>query len=195
MERQYTEKEAEAILKLAASKSPGVTGVPQSRLVQMAAELGIPEDQLRLAAQEYELKAAEEAEWQAFRKEARNDLWSHLGIYLAVNVFLLIIDLAKDRHLDWGMWPALGWGIGVVAHILHYCFASESEQRKEFNAWRGKRSEEVRPELRKTLDEIALHEPSKIEAIKLLRERRGLSLAEAKSAVDAYDAENGKVFL
>ncbi len=37
-----------------------------------------------------------------------------LGIYLALSVMWLLIDLADDGDLNWFYWPMLGTGIGVA---------------------------------------------------------------------------------
>lgn len=50
------------------------------------------------------------AELQAF--------YTHLAVYVAVNVLLFAIDVIADGSLDWAYWPAFGWGIGLVAHAV-----------------------------------------------------------------------------
>ncbi len=42
----------------------------------------------------------------------------HAIIYLMVMVALLLINNLTDASYQWWLWPALGWGIGVVAHFL-----------------------------------------------------------------------------
>lgn len=40
----------------------------------------------------------------------------HLFVYLAVNAFLIFINLKKSPDAIWAIWPILGWGIGLAAH-------------------------------------------------------------------------------
>jgi uncharacterized membrane protein YdbT with pleckstrin-like domain len=42
----------------------------------------------------------------------------HAIVYLLVMAVLAIINNVTWGGYQWWMWPALGWGIGVVAHFL-----------------------------------------------------------------------------
>lgn len=45
--------------------------------------------------------------------------YSHLSMYVLVIVLLFIINyMSNPAHL-WVVWPALGWGIGVINHALN----------------------------------------------------------------------------
>ena len=52
------------------------------------------------------------------RVEAKLGFYWHLGVYLAVNALLVIINLSTSREYLWFKWPLLGWGIGVFFHGL-----------------------------------------------------------------------------
>ena len=52
------------------------------------------------------------------RVEAKLGFWWHLGVYLAVNALLLVINLSTSAEYLWFKWPLLGWGIGVFFHGL-----------------------------------------------------------------------------
>lgn len=40
----------------------------------------------------------------------------HLFVYLAVNAFLIFVNLKKSPDAIWAIWPILGWGLGLAAH-------------------------------------------------------------------------------
>ncbi len=42
--------------------------------------------------------------------------YSHLVIYLAVNSLLVLVNLVNWGGYFWAVWPALGWGIGLLVH-------------------------------------------------------------------------------
>lgn len=42
--------------------------------------------------------------------------YAHLISYVVVILGLLVINLLTNPHNLWFMWPALGWGIGIVSH-------------------------------------------------------------------------------
>ena len=40
----------------------------------------------------------------------------HFAAYLAVNMLLIVINLATTPGKYWFYWPLLGWGLGIVGH-------------------------------------------------------------------------------
>jgi hypothetical protein len=67
----------------------------------------------------------------------------HLGVYLAVNLFLVILNLLLLKKTGpqgealafpvyfWAIWPIIGWGFGVLMHYVAAAkFCSQS-----FAAW------------------------------------------------------------
>ncbi|MGV3615923.1 MAG: 2TM domain-containing protein [Fimbriimonas sp.] len=192
--RQYTEEEAEQILRLAARSETG--GISRDRLASMAAELGVSPDQLERAEREFLQTRQTETERKEFETHVFRDLWSHVAIYVAVNVGLIGMDLIPDGHWDWAHWPLLGWGIGVACHVASVFWSSADDEAKAFREWKAKRT--VAPlsdEQRRVLDEIALSgTPGTLHAIKDLRDRLGLGLREAKDAVDQYEEIHPGIF-
>lgn len=48
-------------------------------------------------------------------RQARTALLLHAGIYCAVNVLLVLINLWTDGDY-WFQWPLFGWGAGLALH-------------------------------------------------------------------------------
>lgn len=48
------------------------------------------------------------------RAGAKLGWYVHAGIYIAVNLMLAALSAASGRH--WALFPAFGWGIGLLAH-------------------------------------------------------------------------------
>ena len=46
------------------------------------------------------------------------DFYSHLISYVGFITFLAIINLLTSPEYYWFIWPALGWGIGIISHAL-----------------------------------------------------------------------------
>jgi Flp pilus assembly protein TadB len=63
----------------------------------------------------------EQARRETQRRAARAGLRGHLASYLSVMVLLvaiwLVVGLAAGAWYPWPVWPALGWGIGVLSHV------------------------------------------------------------------------------
>jgi len=59
----------------------------------------------------------------------------HATVYVLVNAFLIMVNLATSPSTRWSTWPLLGWGIGLGAHALAVfglggLWGSDWEQRK-----------------------------------------------------------------
>jgi len=52
------------------------------------------------------------------RVEAKRAFYTHLLVYLGVNMLLVIINLLTSPQYFWFKWPLIGWGIGVFFHAL-----------------------------------------------------------------------------
>jgi hypothetical protein len=52
------------------------------------------------------------------RVEAKIGFYIHLGIYVGVNILLVVINLLTSREFLWFEFPLIGWGIGVLFHGL-----------------------------------------------------------------------------
>lgn len=48
----------------------------------------------------------------------------HASVYLCVNLGLMALALSQGRH--WAIYPALGWGLGLMMHGLVVWLASPS---------------------------------------------------------------------
>ena len=52
------------------------------------------------------------------RLHAEKSFYSHLTTYLIVISLLFLINALTNRSYWWFVWPALGWGIGIVFHAV-----------------------------------------------------------------------------
>jgi hypothetical protein len=52
----------------------------------------------------------------ARRRDERRELAEHVRSYLAVMALLVAIWALTGADYFWPVWPALGWGIGVLSH-------------------------------------------------------------------------------
>ena len=63
----------------------------------------------------------EDIKYQRARKRvaALKGFYVHLGVYVFVNLLLLLINIIASPDSLWFYWPLLGWGIGIVWHAFH----------------------------------------------------------------------------
>ena len=65
------------------------------------------------------------------RIEELRGFYAHLAAYVAVNVFLLIVNLITSPEVLWFFFPLLGWGIGLAIHaVTVFWTGNEWERRK-----------------------------------------------------------------
>ncbi len=203
-DRQYSEQDAEEILRIA-SRDAGMGGMTRDRLVETAAELGIPPEAITKAEEQLVLKReAERVEQEdtelrkQFERERRGNFMADLYSYIGVNAGLIGIWWMTPTNYFWPKWVLLCWGIGVVTDFIA-TFLNKDETK--FQRWKRRRhrkamgSEQMGDRSIPVLDEItAAGEISKIEAIKELRERLSLDLRDAKDMADQYEQRNPGVF-
>ena len=79
----------------------------------------------------------EDNKYQKAKKRVRElrGFYTHLGIYVAVNALLFLINIATSPHVLWFYWPLGGWGIGVAMHAVRVLgfgrwFGPEWEEKK-----------------------------------------------------------------
>ena len=46
--------------------------------------------------------------------EEEKKFYYHLGVYLVMNTFFIILNLVTSPDHLWFYWPMLGWGLGLV---------------------------------------------------------------------------------
>ncbi|MHA6325896.1 2TM domain-containing protein [Roseivivax sp. CAU 1753] len=52
------------------------------------------------------------------RLEARMGFYTHLSVYVAVILLLVVINLLTSSGSLWFQWPMLGWGLALALHAL-----------------------------------------------------------------------------
>lgn len=145
--QEYNDEEISEILRRAANIQ-GKEELDRAILERTAEELGISPEAVRQAEEEfqqtrvtYEEQQALKQEQKAFTRHKWQEFYEHLATYLAVNSFLFFIDYRKDHSLSWVFYPLLGWGIGMVIHLVSMFRPFENEELdKEFTKWRKARN-------------------------------------------------------
>jgi hypothetical protein len=83
------------------------------------------------------------------RVEEKMDFFSHLAVYIIVNVVLIVINLTQSPGYLWFYWALLGWGIGLFFHGMATFVWGEGSSlrqrmiRKEME--RCERDEDLKP--------------------------------------------------
>lgn len=113
----YSSDDVQKILQLAMARKQEEY-FSKEQISEMATELGISAELLKSAEQEWLTQTKVEKEEQARRKIKRRGFRAHLISYVAVNVFLIILNLATTPRDFWVIYPLSGWGLGLFMHSM-----------------------------------------------------------------------------
>ena len=59
-------------------------------------------------------------------------LMSHTGIFVVVNAFLWIQDIAAGGGLEYAYWTTIPWAIGLISHALAYAYWARKAEEAPF---------------------------------------------------------------
>ncbi len=113
----YSSDDVQKILQLAMAHKQEET-FSSKQLSEMAVELGISPELLKTAEQEWSIQAKSCKQQQARREIMRRGFKAHLISFLAVNAFLVVLNLATTPRDFWAIYPISGWGLGLFMHHL-----------------------------------------------------------------------------
>ncbi|MBH8554413.1 2TM domain-containing protein [Nostocaceae cyanobacterium CENA357] len=111
----YDSEDVEKILQIALTrKQEGEFS--REQLLEMASELGISASTLEKTEQKWLMEQKEERSRRRLNTSRRRGFWGHLVAYLAVNLFLILLNLITSPGYFWAIFPLLGWGLGLFFH-------------------------------------------------------------------------------
>jgi eukaryotic-like serine/threonine-protein kinase len=149
-EQRFSTKEVEVVLARAieqqAAKKDGRLGFDE--VLAAAREVGVDADTLREASRGLRLRgeaappsAPLVGERDAWLRRQRRPFHRHAGIYLIVNLGLVMLGMLVSPILWPFLIPALAWGIGLAIHGLHALTTNEDDwaaESEEMRWWTEK---------------------------------------------------------
>ncbi|AFY56207.1 hypothetical protein Riv7116_3762 [Rivularia sp. PCC 7116] len=123
----YSSDDVQKILQLAMTRKQEES-FTKKQLSEMATELGISSELLEGAEQQWLTQAKANEQQQARRKIMRREFKAHLISFLAVNVFLVVLNLTTTPRDFWAIYPLSGWGLGLFMHNLKVTRVEENSQ-------------------------------------------------------------------
>jgi len=60
------------------------------------------------------------------RVEAKLGFYTHIVVYVVVNIFLIALNLITGPNEIWFYWPLFGWGLGLIFHGVGVFISGES---------------------------------------------------------------------
>ncbi len=130
-EKYFSKSEVDRILRRALEKSsPKGDTLTESEIIRIAEELGIDQNQVRIAIRVEEKYAQFENAKILWKKKKRREFYQHLSSYVIINGFLVGINVAMSGGIGWAIYPILGWGIGLIFDFIESFFPSEEKVEK-----------------------------------------------------------------
>lgn len=113
--RFYNQEDVQQILHLAIARHAEDKNKEFSyeQLLEIAAELEISPESLKLAEREWLGQQGEMQQRQAFNAYRLGRFKKRLGNYIIVNAVLLLVDLLGGGNLSWSLYILLFWGLAV----------------------------------------------------------------------------------
>jgi 2TM domain len=113
----YTADDIQQILQRAMTRQQD-EAFSAAQLEEMAAELGISTQDLQAAKAEWLTQRDTIQKRQRVNAYKRRGFMAHLIPFVAVNLFLILLNLATTPQRFWAIYPFLGWGLGLTLHGL-----------------------------------------------------------------------------
>lgn len=67
---------------------------------------------------------------------AKLGFFTHLTVYIVVNLLLIASNLFSPAGHYWFVWPMLGWGVGICFHLMGtFMFLSGSGFKERMVQW------------------------------------------------------------
>ncbi|MEH1833262.1 MAG: 2TM domain-containing protein [Nostoc sp.] len=132
----YNSEDVQKILQIALTrKQEGEFS--REQLVEMASELGISSNILETTEHKWLAQQEEERSRHTFNTFRRRDFWGHFVSFIAVNLFLILLNLITSPSYFWAIFPVLGWGLGLFFHWWSVYQSKTEDYEIAFQKWRA----------------------------------------------------------
>ncbi|WP_375478931.1 2TM domain-containing protein [uncultured Nostoc sp.] len=108
----------------------------REQLLEMASELGISSNILETTEQKWLAQQEEERSRHTFNTFRRTAFWTHFVSFLAVNLFLILLNFITSPSYFWAIFPILGWGLGLFFHWWSVYQSKSEDYEIAFQKWR-----------------------------------------------------------
>jgi 2TM domain len=138
--RSYTQDDVQQILQLAIARQADDKDKEFSydQLMEIASELEISPESLKLAENDWLAKNGELQQRKAFDAYRLSKFKKRFGNYVIVNSFLVLIDFVGGGALSWSLYILLFWGLAVVLDVWNTFQTKGEDYEIAFQKWNRK---------------------------------------------------------
>jgi hypothetical protein len=113
----YNSEEMQQILEVA-FKRKQEGEFTREHIIEIASELGVSSESLKAAEQEWLTEEVQVKKKQMSNHQKQQEFKLHLITFIAVNGFLILLNLFTSPGYFWAIFPLLGWGLGLFLHWM-----------------------------------------------------------------------------
>ncbi|MEG4506963.1 2TM domain-containing protein [Microcoleus sp. F6_B4] len=135
----YGSEDAQGILQLAIARRQDEGELSRVQLFEIAAELGISEQDILAAEQQWLATRGEVQEKLVFNTYRRRKLQKNVTKYGIINTFLVLFNLAGSHELSWSLFILLTWGLGLSLNAWNVYQTEGEDYEQAFQRWRLKK--------------------------------------------------------
>ncbi len=135
----YGSEDAQGILQIAIAQKAENGELSRVQLFEIAAELGISEQDIAAAEQQWLANRGESSQKLAFNNYRRRKLQKNVTKYAIVNTFLVLLNLAGSHELSWSLFILLTWGLGLSLNAWNVYQIQGEDYEEAFQRWRLKK--------------------------------------------------------
>ncbi|MDP8933877.1 MAG: 2TM domain-containing protein [Cyanobacteriota bacterium] len=135
----YGSEDAQGILQLAIARRQDEGELSRIQLFEIAAELGISEQDIVAAEQQWLATRGEFQEKLVFNSYRRSKLQKNVTKYGIINTFLVLFNLAGSHELSWSLFILLTWGLGLSLNAWNVYQTEGEDYEQAFQRWRLKK--------------------------------------------------------
>ncbi|NEQ99110.1 MAG: 2TM domain-containing protein [Cyanothece sp. SIO2G6] len=136
MPETYNEEAIQQILKLAMSRQGQAVDITRSQLRDIADELGISDNNLVAAEQDWDIQCQEQADRLAF--DAYRHLHLQQGIVwcLVINTALVTTNIVTSHAVSWSVYPVLLWSCVLLLQAWRTYQCEGEEYDRALRRWK-----------------------------------------------------------
>ncbi|MDZ8183490.1 MAG: 2TM domain-containing protein [Nostoc sp. ChiSLP02] len=138
--RSYSQEDVQQILNLAIARQANDkdTEFSYEQLLEIAAELEISPESLKLAERDWIMQQSQVQQRRAFDTYRKRMLQKRLGNYAIFNSFLILVDLIAGGGISWSVYILLFCGLPVGLDIWNTFQIKGEEYEMAFQRWNRK---------------------------------------------------------
>jgi hypothetical protein len=138
--RSYSQEDVQQILNIALAQHPSAgTELSYSQLLEIADELRIAPETLKVAEKTWLTQRGANAKLQEFDAHRRSKLQDKFGKYAITNTCLIALNFLTGFGVPWSLYVLIFWGMGVGLDAWKLFYQRQGEAyNRAFQNWERK---------------------------------------------------------